>query len=293
MGIFPQDSFNSMNIVNQPAKEIPPADLINNLPIHDVASSKDDIIDISEADLAMLDAIEQQVLSTQNATVPPIIYGTSSIPSSSYKIWKMDEIPLYFRLKIISIEKSDLYRRTRIVANCCEDEYISAQSKSSDIHHNNSTISFVSDPIFIDLVEDWYHFSMTDGDVLQSGELIHIVNIDGLALQSLATSNSYLNPVVHQNNSAIVASLQPLTLRISNEAGLLIVAPDTYVSPTKVADSCQCSRRGVLVDRFRSFSLPSVAATMGKVRHYFIEVRIKCALYYFSETLLVILPFQM
>lgn len=58
---------------------------------------------------------------------------------------------------------------------------------------------------------------------------------------------------------------------ITNEHGLLSLCPDVLISPTKVAESCTCTRRGVLSDRIRSFGMSAASAVMGNVRHSFIE----------------------
>jgi DNA replication ATP-dependent helicase Dna2 len=58
---------------------------------------------------------------------------------------------------------------------------------------------------------------------------------------------------------------------INNHHGLLALCPDVLISPTKVAESCTCTRRGVLSDRIRSFGMSAASAVMGNVRHAFIE----------------------
>lgn len=64
---------------------------------------------------------------------------------------------------------------------------------------------------------------------------------------------------------------------INDDKNLLIVHPDYLVSPTKVADSCICPRRGVLSERVRSLggnSATSYAAVIGNLKHTFVEVNI-------------------
>lgn len=278
----------------------------------------EDLVEISDEDLAMLDAIEQQVLATQATqqhaatvavpNVPPhaaAITNTTAMhnyndttnvsepmtDSIPYCLWSMDDpLPLYFRLKITTIERQDSRRCIRLLTTNADDQTSSRRRSSSTITAATAATaaavsSAPSPTIIVELFDDWYHFVVSETDVLHLGDVIHVVNIDGLALQQPATmsllaspSHSTMPVSSSRANGSIVVSFAPLTLRVDNEAGLVIIAPDTYVSPTKVADSCQCERRGVLVDRFRSFSLPSVAATLGKVRHYFIEVRVDCIL---------------
>jgi len=60
---------------------------------------------------------------------------------------------------------------------------------------------------------------------------------------------------------------------IDNESGLIIVHPDVLISPTRIVESCACIRRSVLSDRVRSFGGYSYAASLGNLKHMFIEVR--------------------
>lgn len=81
-----------------------------------------------------------------------------------------------------------------------------------------------------------------------------------------------------RNNSNVSKSPTNITMnedkliRLTNEWGLLVLHPDILISPTKVAESCSCIRRGVLTDKLRSFGDISAAAVMGNLKHAFIEV---------------------
>ena len=59
---------------------------------------------------------------------------------------------------------------------------------------------------------------------------------------------------------------------IDDKTGVIVLHPDVHVSPTRIAESCSCGRKSVLSDRIKSFSGPSLAAVVGKVKHDFIEV---------------------
>jgi hypothetical protein len=59
--------------------------------------------------------------------------------------------------------------------------------------------------------------------------------------------------------------------------GLLILHPEILVTPSRVSESVGCVRRGVLSDRVRSYGTPSQPATMGSLKHSFIEVRAPAA----------------
>lgn len=79
------------------------------------------------------------------------------------------------------------------------------------------------------------------------------------------------------NNERITVFMEgsnPLSIEISNSQGLIITNPDISVSPTKIAESCSCLRRGVLNDKIRNFGISAPSAIMGNVRHFFIEVKL-------------------
>lgn len=61
-------------------------------------------------------------------------------------------------------------------------------------------------------------------------------------------------------------------ITVTDSWGLVVTQPDILVSPTKVAESCNCIRRGVLTDRVRSFGDLSAPAVLGNLKHAFIEV---------------------
>ena len=60
--------------------------------------------------------------------------------------------------------------------------------------------------------------------------------------------------------------------RLDNTHGLLVIHPDVLVTPTKISDSFSCARKAVLSDRIRGGSLSNQAATIGSLKHQFIEV---------------------
>ena len=59
---------------------------------------------------------------------------------------------------------------------------------------------------------------------------------------------------------------------VSPSEGLLIMHPEILVTPSRVSEAVGCIRRGVLSDRVRSYGCPSLPATMGSLKHSFIEV---------------------
>ena len=68
-----------------------------------------------------------------------------------------------------------------------------------------------------------------------------------------------------------------LILNVSDSQGLLVLYPDTLVSPTRVADACSCERRSVISDRTNSPGVVgySPAATLGNLKHECIEVIVR------------------
>ena len=71
---------------------------------------------------------------------------------------------------------------------------------------------------------------------------------------------------------SIFTKLSPtLQIVLSNTCGLLITYPGILISPTRIAESCTCLRRGVLSDKIRNFGISAPSAIMGNVRHAFME----------------------
>lgn len=65
---------------------------------------------------------------------------------------------------------------------------------------------------------------------------------------------------------------------IDGSKGLIVMHPESLVTPTRIAESCLCIRRAVLSERVRGLDggLSGTAAVMGNVKHLFIEVHINC-----------------
>ena len=81
----------------------------------------------------------------------------------------------------------------------------------------------------------------------------------------------------------------PSVFLVDDSQGLLITTPDVLVSPTRVAESCVCIRKGVLGETVKSpgkaaSGSNNEAAVLGNVRHQFYEVII--VLYSFYAFLL-------
>lgn len=59
---------------------------------------------------------------------------------------------------------------------------------------------------------------------------------------------------------------------VDERDGVIIIHPDTLVTPSRISDALNCPRKGVLSDRVRSYDGVGMAGTMGTVKHAFIEV---------------------
>lgn len=68
------------------------------------------------------------------------------------------------------------------------------------------------------------------------------------------------------------------SFRVDGSSCLLILHPDILLTPTKIAEACDCSRRMVLAERYRGLNGDvSPLAVMGNVKHDFVEVYMPCA----------------
>lgn len=64
--------------------------------------------------------------------------------------------------------------------------------------------------------------------------------------------------------------------RVNDRQGLIITNPDIMITPSRISESLGCIRKGILSDRIRSYgSGRSLPATLGQVKHAFIEVSMK------------------
>jgi hypothetical protein len=97
-----------------------------------------------------------------------------------------------------------------------------------------------------------------------SGDVFHVVDLgpESVAPSSGNSQKSIFNGLKSGNK-----------IIITDQRGLVITHPDILISPTKIAESCNCIRRGVLTDRIRSFGDIAAPAVLGNLKHAFIEVR--------------------
>lgn len=96
--------------------------------------------------------------------------------------------------------------------------------------------------------------------IIHPGDVFHLVDLE-------------MNDVENGISIFPTDTSQPIIL--NNDQGIIIMHPDIMISPTRIAESCSCVRRGVLTERFKSFGGTSAAAVIGNVKHAFVEVRSK------------------
>jgi hypothetical protein len=64
--------------------------------------------------------------------------------------------------------------------------------------------------------------------------------------------------------------------QVNDRQGIIITNPDVLITPSRVSESLGCIRKGILSDRIRSYgSGSSLPATLGQIKHCFIEVNIE------------------
>ena len=117
----------------------------------------------------------------------------------------------------------------------------------------------------ISLLEDWYDCEVEPGDV------VHVLfpvapdrvgGGDGGALSDDAEEEIFKSPHVVVDNGS---------------GKLLVVQPDILVSPTKVADTVQCTRKAVLQSRLTSDASKSKPAVLGNLKHELFETSLLAA----------------
>lgn len=114
--------------------------------------------------------------------------------------------------------------------------------------------SSVDNVITIRLCGQWY------GVEVNTGDTFHVILLGKLDLE-LGQSTTF-----EWNGQSMI--------EINDEQGLFVIHPDSLLSPTRIAESCACIRRGVISERIRLFGEHSSAAALGNVKHSFIEALI-------------------
>jgi hypothetical protein len=225
-----------------------------------VAYDSDDNIVLSNEDWEMFERIEKQAI--QETTQ---LRSSSSFPSSSSssaaslinltmeafpeKLTLHSNIIICLRLRAKSVI-DDTNQRKKIITSLEEDNKDGSGSQS----------------VTVILSDEWYDLPVKESD------LFHVVDISNEENLISSNSSSYHHHVSIKSNTLFL-SFSPMVVEITGNCGIFILYPEVLVSPTKIAESCSCIRRGALSNKIKNFGISAPTAIMGNVRHYFIEVR--------------------
>ncbi len=202
---------------------------------------QDQELTLSEEDIALLDELERQAL---NGSMP------SSTPTShhhNHVIQPTPSMQLNHPPPSLPVDPAHAYCMRLLVVSVEQHQ----QQQQHSVLVKAKTLSAVSQDVIVELYGDWIHCEV------KSNDTIHVV---------------FINEGFQCSFTAILTTTPVLHVHITNQHGLLVINPDTMLSPTKIADACQCMRKSVLSDRLQSFGNVSAAAVMGNLRHSFIEV---------------------
>ena len=148
------------------------------------------------------------------------------------------------------------------------------------------------DPLIYHVVisGDWYD------TVIFGGDFFHIIDIckDDLEISNtarpinIATKTSQQSAILvditattHTSNTV---TKDGLIACVSNDVGLLIVHPDSLVSPTKISEATSCDRRAILSGRVEANDPTNhMSGAMGNLKHAFIESLLEACFSYYSS----------
>lgn len=127
--------------------------------------------------------------------------------------------------------------------------------------HKNIVKGFQTKVTTVLLTEEWYYSEIVGGDIF------HVVELR--------------DECVNLNSSDCLDGQKVLegAMIVDNKNGLFVINPDILVTPTKISESCNCIRKGILSERIKSFDSSNSAAVLGTLRHEFMEaIMEKCML---------------
>eukprot|EP00903_Cladosiphon_okamuranus_P020313 g18638.t1 len=133
----------------------------------------------------------------------------------------------------------------------------------------------------ISLLEDWYDCEVEPGDVVHVLFPVASDGVDGrngvLALPT-GPKNSFGDDCDGDDDDDPEEIFISPHVVVDNRSGrLLVVQPDILVSPTKVADTVQCTRKAVLQSRLTSDASKSKPAVLGNLKHELFETSLLAA----------------
>lgn len=128
----------------------------------------------------------------------------------------------------------------------------------------------------ISLLEDWYDCEVEPGDVVH---VLFPVASDGVG-DGDGDGDGALPTGARKgfSDDAEEEIFMSPQVVVDNRSGrLLVVQPDILVSPTKVADTVQCTRKAVLQSRLTSDASKSKPAVLGNLKHELFETSLLAA----------------
>lgn len=123
----------------------------------------------------------------------------------------------------------------------------------------------------ISLLEDWYDCEVEPGDV------VHVLFPVGGAINSRGDQASPAKKAASSPEAEEEMLSSPHVVVDNRSGRLLVVQPDILVSPTKVADTVQCTRKAVLQSRLTSDASKSKPAVLGNLKHELFETSLLAA----------------
>ena len=143
-----------------------------------------------------------------------------------------------------------------------------APDKSS-VADTPSTSSSLQPTHLVALSHDWLDAPVRLADIVTVIELLTAAI--GQFTSSTSTTESTAAVVIPQSSAPSL-----IRLEADGHRNLLVLRPDVLVSPTRVAEVCDCVRRCVVSERTKGVGAGTgTAATLGNLKHEFIENVIK------------------
>jgi hypothetical protein len=208
----------------------------------------------------MFERLEKQAIQQATQLQSSSSFSSSSSSATSFINGKIEH------LHQISHEKphfnSNIIICLRLRAKSVLDDTNHRKKIITSFDEDNKDGS-TSQSVTVILSDEWYDLPVKEFD------LFHIVDISNEENSSLSST---INPHASHRNNSIFLSVSPMIVEITGNCGIFILYPEVLVSPTKIAESCSCIRRGALSNKIKNFGISAPTAIMGNVRHYFIEV---------------------
>lgn len=232
------------------------------------AKAKEDEVDFGDFPDLDFAAMDQLVESRPSSSFG-FVQDPFAVPPSNVPVWNKATTSAsspafisFTRYKVVSVQE-DLatYTRSLRVAHwvdskdmCNDDDDSGGTDQPAQILATAAGMSDAPDKFdgCIHLRGEWFHTECEKGDT------IHLCSLSG----RYETVPSSLPVILHSN---------PPQGSDPNDDLVLIVHPDTLLTPTNISETVSCVRRAVLKMRLGSSGLSSEAAIVGTMRHDLFE----------------------